>query len=61
MLLRSQGLMHFHACPLTDDDPRFDTGTTLAASLATRVVPDHARCARCRDPGVDYAGTGFSL
>lgn len=56
MLLRRSGQLRFHACPLTDDAPRFDTGATLAAALAARVTPDHPRCVRCFDPGVDYAG-----
>jgi uncharacterized Fe-S cluster-containing radical SAM superfamily protein len=60
MLLRRQGAMHFHACPLTDDEPRFDMGTVLADALAAHVVPDHARCVRCRESGVDYAGTGIA-
>lgn len=57
MLLRRHGAMRFHACPLTDDEPRLDTGDILADSLGAPIVPDHPRCARCRDPGVDYAGT----
>jgi hypothetical protein len=56
MLLRRNGALRFHACPLTDDAPRFDVGATLAAALSAGVVPDHARCASCLAPGVDYAG-----
>ena len=58
MLLSRNGELRLHACPLTDDAPRFDVGASLEAALAARVVPDHPRCARCFDPGVDYAGTG---
>jgi molybdenum cofactor biosynthesis enzyme MoaA len=56
MLLRRDGVLRFHACPLTDDAPRFDVGATLAAALSAGVVPDHARCSHCLAPGVDYAG-----
>ena len=49
--------MRLHACPLTDDVPRFDTGATLEESLAAGVVADHPRCALCLGAGVDYAGT----
>lgn len=57
MLLLRDGALRLHACPLTDDAPRFDTGATLEAALAARVTPDHPRCALClADPGVDYVG-----
>ncbi len=56
MLLRRDGQLRFHACPLTDDLPRFDMGLSLDAALAADVVTDHVRCAQCRSPGVDYAG-----
>ncbi len=58
MVLRRNGQLRLHACPLTDDAPRFDAGATLDAAMAARVIPNHPRCARCFDPGVDYAGTG---
>ncbi len=58
MLLRRGGSLRFYACPLTDDTPRFDTGATLDEALSARVVPDHTRCQRCLDTGVDYAGIG---
>ncbi len=60
MLLRRRGAMRFHACPLTDDAPRFDVGATMDSALAARVVPDHPRCAVCRGSGVDYAGAIFT-
>ncbi len=56
MLSRRDGVMRFHACPLTDDAARFDTGASLDVALATQVLPDHPRCARCLDTGVDYGG-----
>ncbi len=56
MVLRRSGTLGFHACPLTDDDPRFATGTTLEAALTARVATNHPRCAQCLAPGVNYAG-----
>lgn len=48
--------LRVQACPLTDDDARFDLGNTLPAALEASVAPVHPRCALCRGPGVDYAG-----
>jgi sulfatase maturation enzyme AslB (radical SAM superfamily) len=56
MLLRRDGELRLHACPLTDDEKRFDVGPTLAAAMKTGVVANHARCTLCLNPGVDYAG-----
>jgi hypothetical protein len=56
MLMLRGTEVRLHACPLTDDDMRFDLGNTLQAALETPVAPVHARCALCRGPGVDYAG-----
>jgi hypothetical protein len=56
MLMRKNGQLRFHACPLTDDVPRFDLGANLETALAAKVMADHIRCAQCRGPGVDYAG-----
>lgn len=44
-------------CPLVDDRPEFDLGSSLDAALAATVHPHHARCAAClTGNGVDYAG-----
>ena len=56
MVLRRNSQLRLHACPLTDDAPRFDVGATLDAAMAARGISNHPRCARCFDPGVDYAG-----
>jgi molybdenum cofactor biosynthesis enzyme MoaA len=56
MLLVRDAALRLHACPLTDDDRRFDAGATLDEALAARVVPVHPRCALCLGRGVDYAG-----
>jgi uncharacterized Fe-S cluster-containing radical SAM superfamily protein len=61
MLLRRNGRLRLHACPLTDDATRFDLGGSLDAALATQVRPDHPRCARCFDPGVEYGATTSAL
>ena len=58
MLLSRGGAARLHACMLTDDEPRFDLGPSLADALAARVTPDHPRCAVCRVAGVNYAGAG---
>ncbi len=58
MLLSKGGATRVHTCVLTDDEPRFDLGPSLADAIAARVVPDHPRCAVCRGAGVDYAGAG---
>jgi sulfatase maturation enzyme AslB (radical SAM superfamily) len=47
MLVKTGDSVRLWACPLTDDDPRFDTGSDLAASLATPIELRHARCHRC--------------
>jgi pyruvate-formate lyase-activating enzyme len=56
MLLMRDGNLRLHACPLTDDQPRFDTGAALDTALATAVIPDHPRCSICLSTGVDYSG-----
>src|SRR5690606_20647337 len=57
MLLSRDGAIRVHACPLADDDTRFDLGNSLDQAMASRVVPDHPRCHLClTGAGVDYAG-----
>lgn len=56
MLMLRGTHLRVHACPLTDDDTRFDMGGTLQEALETPVAPVHVRCALCRGAGVDYAG-----
>lgn len=56
MVLRRDGRLRIHACPLTDDDPAFDLGGSLPAAMKTGVVANHARCTVCLGPGVNYAG-----
>ncbi|MEP7314836.1 MAG: radical SAM protein [Pseudomonadota bacterium] len=54
MVLRRNEVLRYSACPLVDDDPRFDLGTALAEALAATVTPSHPRCAVCRSIGVNY-------
>ncbi|MEO7805254.1 MAG: radical SAM protein [Steroidobacteraceae bacterium] len=56
MLLRRDGELRFQACPLTDDDSRFDLGRELAVAMQASVRPQHHRCALCMRQGVNYSG-----
>lgn len=56
MLMLRGTELRVHACPLTDDDARFDLGNMLQGALEALVAPVHPRCGLCRGPGVDYAG-----
>ncbi len=57
MLIRRDASLRYTACPLVDDDPGFDLGSTLAPALAAVVQPRHGRCTTCLTQGVPYAGT----
>jgi len=52
MAIKSNGQLSFYACPLTDDDARFDLGASLEASLAKPVSLIHRRCGQCVRLGV---------
>jgi MoaA/NifB/PqqE/SkfB family radical SAM enzyme len=47
MLVKRAGQLRLHACPLTDDDERFDTGASLANSLQQSIDLQHHRCSQC--------------
>jgi molybdenum cofactor biosynthesis enzyme MoaA len=58
MVVKQAGRMRVYACTLVDDDPAYDLGGTLAASLPVRVMLRHHRCyscfrygASCSEPG----------
>lgn len=53
MILKRDNRLRTYACALTDDDPRFDLGTSLAASLTAPIELAHARCKQCIRYGVD--------
>ncbi len=59
MVLADDGGLRFHACPLTDDAARFNTGDTLQQALLAQVLPDHPRCRLCRTQGVPYGAGGL--
>jgi sulfatase maturation enzyme AslB (radical SAM superfamily) len=52
MVLKRGGEMRVYACALTDDDARFDLGTSLAGSLSCEVKLQHQRCVQCVRHGV---------
>jgi uncharacterized Fe-S cluster-containing radical SAM superfamily protein len=56
MLLRRGGTLRIAPCPLVDDMPSLELGTSLAASLHQPARLNHARCRLCLANGVDYAG-----
>ena len=56
MVLRRNEVLRYSACPLVDDDPRFDLGADLAAAISAAVTPSHPRCNICRSTGVNYVG-----
>ena len=47
MLLKRGGELRVYACALTDDDTRFDLGTSFDAALGTAVPLVHHRCRQC--------------
>lgn len=53
MMLKHEGQIRAYACALTDDDPRFDLGPSLADSLKSPVSLTHPRCRQCVRVGVN--------
>jgi sulfatase maturation enzyme AslB (radical SAM superfamily) len=53
MVLKRGGQVRVYACALTDDDPRFDLGSSLTASLGRSISLVHPRCGQCVRCGVD--------
>ena len=47
MLVKSNGDMGVYACTLVDDDPEYNLGSDLAASLIPPVSMKHHRCYSC--------------
>lgn len=52
MAVKRSGQLRIYACALTDDDARFDLGSSLAASLVSSVQLQHRRCGQCVRLGV---------
>ena len=47
MVLKQRGQVRVYACAFTDDDARFDMGSTLAEAAAKPVALIHHRCRQC--------------
>ena len=47
MVVKDQGRMKVYACTLVDDDPDYDLGEDLAASLEPKIRMKHHRCYSC--------------
>jgi sulfatase maturation enzyme AslB (radical SAM superfamily) len=56
MAAKVNGRLRIYACPLVDDDPRFDQGDSLVAALRTPVTPNHHRCYSCLRYGASCSG-----
>lgn len=54
MIIKRAGALRVNACPLTDDDPRFELGASLSASLTVPIVLTHHRCGQCVRHGVGW-------
>jgi len=54
MALKRQGALRMAACPLVDDDERFDCGPALASALAQPTALRHTRCRQCLSSGVRW-------
>lgn len=57
MVVKIDGRMRVYACTLVDDDPAYDQGGTLAASLGRRVMLRHHRCYACFKFGASCSET----
>jgi molybdenum cofactor biosynthesis enzyme MoaA len=56
MILKREGKIRVYACALTDDDSRFDLGTSLRASLNKAFERQHHRCQSCFLLGATLSG-----
>lgn len=56
MAVKQGGRMRIYACPLVDDDPRYDQGTSLADALRPKVLLQHHRCHSCFTHGACFSG-----
>ena len=57
MVVKQNGRMRVYACTLVDDDPAYDQGGTLGASLGRRVMLRHHRCFSCFKYGASCSET----
>jgi hypothetical protein len=56
MVLKRDGATRVYACAFTDDDPRFDLGRDLNATLDCTVKLEHHRCLQCVRFGATLSG-----
>jgi len=54
MLLKNKGELRIYTCAFTDDDERFDLGSSLATATKNPVCLQHQRCAQCVLNGAKY-------
>jgi hypothetical protein len=57
MVVKLNGRMRVYACTLVDDDPAYDQGGSLSASLGRRVMLRHHRCFSCFKYGASCSET----
>lgn len=57
MIVKNNGRMRVYACTLVDDDPDYDLGESLKASMNVRVMLKHHRCYSCFAQGVSCSGS----
>ncbi|WP_417224488.1 radical SAM protein [Amphritea sp.] len=57
MLVKQRGQMRVYACTLVDDDPEYDMGNDLRASLEQQVSMKHHRCFSCFKYGASCSET----
>lgn len=55
MLLKRNGQLRVYACAFTDDDARFDLGTSLREAIKTSVCLQHQRCRQCVRQAATYS------
>lgn len=54
MLIKNKGQLRVYACAFTDDDERFDLGSSLTTATESSVCLQHQRCAQCVMNGATY-------
>jgi molybdenum cofactor biosynthesis enzyme MoaA len=55
MLLKQAGQLRVYACAFTDDDIRFDMGTSLTAATRNAICLQHHRCQQCVYHAASYS------
>lgn len=55
MLLKREGQLRIYSCAFTDDDVRFDLGTSLTEATNTAVCLQHQRCRQCAQQMATYS------